>query len=129
MNVPFQLLTNECRYTNKKLCENIKAYIGVQLEEFQIYSAANSTRDFFKRLLRHGFKASVYVLGEEGLVSNVKNAYEVSRKRGFLEGPAKVYSGDQIDDYLASLKSPTIDFPPVEYVVIGAVHEENTRNK
>lgn len=51
---PFQLLTNECRYTNEQLSRKLKDILGVGPEPASIYSAANSTRDFFARLFRHG---------------------------------------------------------------------------
>jgi len=108
---PFILLTNECRYTNQYLADHLKDILGVGPNPDEIYSAANSARDFFARLLRHGFDGSVYIVGEEGLIENIQSAYKKAKK-------AKVYSkNDEIDD----------DAPLVNYVVIGSVHEENTR--
>lgn len=40
-----------------------------------VYTSANSCRDFFKRLLRHGYKGSTYVIGEEGLHKAITSAY------------------------------------------------------
>lgn len=108
---PFILLTNECRYTNQYLADHLKDILGVGPNPDEIYSAANSARDFFARLLRHGFDGSVYIVGEEGLIENIQTAYKKAKK-------AKVYSkNDEIDD----------NAPLVNYVVIGSVHEENTR--
>lgn len=136
--VPFMLLTNECRYTSRDLANKLEQSVGFRLEPREIYSAANSVRDFFKRLLRHGFQNSAYVIGEEGLVSNVRKAYSVSRKAGLLpEHSGCVYTGDQVDQCFPQHSgkggSPGSDTPaqmlaPVEYVVVGSVWSENTRD-
>lgn len=106
----FLLLTNEDRYTNATLSTRLQQILGVDdktapLPE-EIYSSANSVRDFFLRLFRHSFDGSVYVIGEAGLVENVRAAYNKGTKRG------KVFTGaDAID----------ADAPSIQYVVIGCV--------
>lgn len=68
---PFLLLTNEDRYTNEALSTRLQEILGVDStiapQPNEIYSSSNSCRDFFLRLLRHGFDESVFVHGEQGL--------------------------------------------------------------
>eukprot|EP00051_Salpingoeca_urceolata_P011698 m.145218 g.145218 ORF g.145218 m.145218 type:complete len:461 (+) comp17218_c0_seq2:256-1638(+) len=105
-NTPFALLTNECRYTSSDLAKQLHEMLGVQLADNELYTAANSARDFFKRLFRHGFRGSTYVVGEQGLLANLQEAYNSPNVTG------KVFSGDD----------PEPD-TPVEYVVIGTINE------
>ena len=69
------MLTNECRYTRENLAQKLNGILDSDLTIDQIYTAGNSTRDFFSRLFRHGFNASSYVIGEDGLFENMLEAY------------------------------------------------------
>jgi ribonucleotide monophosphatase NagD (HAD superfamily) len=79
----------------------------------EIYSSSNSTRDFFHRLFRHELDGSCYIVGENGLVENIREAYKKGAKRGC------VYTGSDVVDVASS---------DISYVVVGCVHQENTRN-
>eukprot|EP01083_Nonionella_stella_P252944 870929_1 len=117
LKLPFLVLTNECRYTNKALSDKLIEIFGdVAPTPDRIYSSANSSRDFFKRLIRHGFAGSTYVVGEVGLLENIRDAYN-----HYADGPGStghVFSG---------LEDVPESSPAVEYVLIGSVNAENTR--
>jgi HAD superfamily hydrolase (TIGR01450 family) len=124
---PFILLTNECRYTNQWLANHLQEILGVGPDPHEIYSAANSARDFFDRLLRHGFDDSVYVVGEQGLIENVRQAFKRAKRGRVYAKDEPVASND--DDAADDDGSDNVDggATKVAYVVIGSVHEENTR--
>ncbi len=124
---PFLLLTNECRYSNEHLADKLEDCLGTRLLPNEIYSAANSVRDFFRRLIRHGYRDCVYVIGEFGLQENIKNAFEEARKMGLCDelSNARVYTQREYED----LSKDDQAKQRIGYVVVGAVHCENTRNK
>ena len=47
----------------------------------------------------------IKVIGEAGLVDNVREAYSAYQKHGFIDEKAKVYTGDDIDDISSTLTS------------------------
>jgi len=113
--VPYMLLTNECRFTNTALSARLHSILGTPIPEERIYTAANSVCDFFKRLLRHGYHKSVYVYGEDGLVSALHDAFAWPLKT-MVRGSV-IANGEALP--------PTA--PPVGYVVIGSRFDCNTR--
>uniref|UniRef100_A0A6A7G7J0 Pyridoxal phosphate phosphatase n=1 Tax=Hirondellea gigas TaxID=1518452 RepID=A0A6A7G7J0_9CRUS len=114
-DIPYLLLTNEDRHTNEDLSNKLHEIFGDACPTpDHIYSAANSSRDFFARLIRHGFNGSVYVIGEAGLIQNLKEAY---MKNGHPSA----------GNVLTGLEELPKD-SSIEYVVIGCVHAENTRH-
>mmetsp|Transcript_25749 Transcript_25749/g.64659 ORF Transcript_25749/g.64659 Transcript_25749/m.64659 type:complete len:375 (-) Transcript_25749:77-1201(-) len=129
--IPFALLTNECRYTNEQLATKLNTLLELTSDEVilqpdQIYSAACSAGDFFKRLLRHHFRGSVYCIGEDGLQSALRDAYASvgSEAEQSVDGeagpvPTVLCGADAFD-----AESMT----PVEFVCIGSVHADNTRD-
>lgn len=112
-NVPFVLMTNECRYTNSTLAANLANWLSAKAAPMpeEIYSAANSIGDFFQRLFRHGARKSTYFIGEDGIANALADAYESVRG-------ASSFSRDE----------PVPPGAEVGYVVVGAVFQENTRN-
>lgn len=78
--VPYMLLTNECRYTAEDLSRKLLGILGVSIPVSQIYTAANSktlvwyffsttvsflgAADFFHRLMANGWTGMVYIVGE-----------------------------------------------------------------
>ncbi|KAF4674184.1 hypothetical protein FOL47_009590 [Perkinsus chesapeaki] len=111
--IPYMLLTNECRYTTEELSLKLLGILGVNIRESQIYTAANSAADFFARLISNGWTGVVFIIGEFGLVSTVRQAFV---KHGLSED--SVITGDT-----SRSRSPK----EVDYVLIGSVHSENTR--
>ncbi|KAF4666703.1 hypothetical protein FOZ61_009387 [Perkinsus olseni] len=111
--VPYMLLTNECRYTTEELSRNLLSILGVSIPANQIYTAANSAADFFCRLMANGWTGVVYIVGEIGLVSTVRQAFV---KHGLPED--SVVTGDT-----RRSRSPK----EIDYVLIGSVHSDNTR--
>ncbi|KAF4723441.1 hypothetical protein FOZ62_025775, partial [Perkinsus olseni] len=111
--VPYMLLTNECRYTTEELSRNLLSILGVSIPANQIYTAANSAADFFCRLMANGWTGVVYIVGEVGLISTVRQAFV---KHGLPED--SVVTGDT-----RRSRSPK----EIDYVLIGSVHSDNTR--
>ena len=71
-------------------------------------------RDFFKRLLRHSFTGSTYVVGEAGLIGSVRAAYASAPP----SVGGVVVAGDE--------RLPP-NANPVQYVAIGSQWEPSTR--
>jgi len=75
--VPFVIMTNECRYSNAVLHQKLHDMLpGVRLEKEHIFTAGNSVRAFLRQNLARGWRGSVYVVGEEGLILNVREALD-----------------------------------------------------
>lgn len=74
--IPFIVITNECRYTSTGLSEKLVDVLGVTVPKNQIYTAANSVRDFLSYNIRRGWVGNVFVIGEEGIVKNVETALQ-----------------------------------------------------
>jgi len=72
--VPFCVITNECRYTKAKLQSKLKDILGVNLPLQQIYTAANAVSDFFARSCKNGWRGNILVIGEAGLQESVAEA-------------------------------------------------------
>jgi len=79
--IPFIVITNECRYTSSALSSQLADVLGVTVPVSQIYTAANSCRDFFRYNIKRGWKGNIYVIGEEGLVKNIESAVEGTESR------------------------------------------------
>mmetsp|Transcript_54075 Transcript_54075/g.143974 ORF Transcript_54075/g.143974 Transcript_54075/m.143974 type:complete len:329 (+) Transcript_54075:190-1176(+) len=75
-NMPFTVITNECRYTAAGLAEKLEGILDVKIPTSQIYTAANSVRDYLARGVRRGWSGNVFAIGEEGLVANVREALQ-----------------------------------------------------
>lgn len=82
----------------------------------EIYSAANSTRDFFERLIEKGYRKSVHVIGEHGLSANVAEAFRALRDQPQI----KVLCGD--DGAFDAAADAAVG-----YVIVGSVFAESTR--
>jgi HAD superfamily hydrolase (TIGR01450 family) len=93
-SVPFTIITNECRYTGDALQEKLRNILGVKIPLGQIYTAANSVRDFFSRMVRKGWKGNVFVIGEDGLTENVRDAFAESESRVIT---GQDYAGEHCD--------------------------------
>jgi HAD superfamily hydrolase (TIGR01450 family) len=134
--IPFALLTNECRYTNRQLADKLNCLLElsgakVSLKPEQIYSAACSAGDFFERLLRHRFTGSVYCIGEDGLCTALRKAYS-------SHSPSPSIAAAQTDTQETRSRVPTVlcgeeeydeeSMTPVEFVCVGSVHADNTRD-
>jgi len=75
--IPFVILTNEDRYTNDALLERLHGILGgIQLDQQHLVTASNAAKAFFRKKLMRGWRGSVYVIGEEGLLSNLREAFE-----------------------------------------------------
>eukprot|EP00759_Apiculatamorpha_spiralis_P051995 PhF_6_TR5575/c0_g1_i1/m.7981/K02566/nagD; NagD protein len=121
-NLPYTVVTNECRHTNTELSHKLQKLLNCNVRPENIYTAANSARDFMKHSL-HQLKGSTYVIGGPGLLQGMKDAYEHRAAKLAAGVPVnvlgKVYIGnDEIDTTYA----------PVKYVFIGTVDMDNTRH-
>lgn len=76
--VPFCVITNECRYTKAKLQEKLRHILEVEVPLGQIYTAANAVSDFFARAVANGWKGNVFVIGEDGVKEGVSEALAAS---------------------------------------------------
>eukprot|EP00929_Paragymnodinium_shiwhaense_P112186 TRINITY_DN80445_c0_g1_i1.p1 TRINITY_DN80445_c0_g1~~TRINITY_DN80445_c0_g1_i1.p1 ORF type:complete len:402 (-),score=73.33 TRINITY_DN80445_c0_g1_i1:302-1507(-) len=103
--MPFTVITNEDRYTTQALQAKLEHVLGVKVPEEQIYTAANSVRDFFLSRTEKGWKGNVFVIGEEGLRWNVQNAIE-------RDPECKVYTNATYSEGSS---------PHCEFVVVGTV--------
>lgn len=79
--IPFMVITNECRYTSSALSLQLADVLGVTVPKKQIYTAANSCRDFFRYNIKRGWEGNIYVIGEEGLVKNIEAAVKGTGSR------------------------------------------------
>ena len=73
--IPYVVLTNECRYTNEKLA-SLLCSLGVPVTPGIIYTAANSCADFLKGWSR-GKRLRVLVVGESGLIATLASVADV----------------------------------------------------
>jgi hypothetical protein len=131
---PFLLLTNEDRYTNDALSRRLQEILGVDSsiapQPNEIYSSSNSCRDFFLRLLRHGFDDCVYVHGEQG---QQKLLFLSFAHTGVLAIDSKIRTGlkQNVQDAFKNAKKgavytgldPIPSATNVAYVVIGCQFE------
>ena len=134
-DIPFLLLTNECRWTNEALAAKLSNLLGMPFRDADIYSAANAARDFFIRALLRGDTASTYVVGEAGLLSNIREAYaqalDPSAAVAGASNPIHAAEQDSADRRPSVLTSQD-EFQPermtqVGWVVIGSLFAEDTR--
>lgn len=72
-NIPFTLITNECRYTRIALQAKLQGILGVEVPKERIYTCANAARDFVAKSVASGWRGNIFVVGEEGMVVNVKS--------------------------------------------------------
>jgi HAD superfamily hydrolase (TIGR01450 family) len=73
--IPFVVLTNECRYTNQELSTALGT-MGVPVSPRRIYTAANSCADFLSSWTREE-KLRVFVVGESGLMRTLAEVAEL----------------------------------------------------
>lgn len=105
--IPYILLTNECRYTNHQLHQKLTD-VGIEIPVERMYTSSNSTRDFFRTIIGQGWSGNIFYIGEEGVGENLEQAV-----RGTT---CRVY-GD-------------LDCAPqdISYVVVGTVHTGSDRD-
>jgi len=108
-SVPFIILTNEDRYTTATLLSYLHAMLdGVRLKEDHLFTASDSVRLFFTRMLSRGWRGSIFVIGEEGLLANLREAFKAYGNAGA---------------HVLTLKDPEADgMSPVEYIVAGSIY-------
>lgn len=106
-NVPFIILTNEDRYTTATLLSYLHVMLeGVHLKNDHLFTASDSVRLYFSRMLARGWRGSVYVIGEEGLLANLRELFK-----------------DHDTAHVLTLKDPEPDgIAPVEYIVAGSIY-------
>lgn len=105
--IPYILITNECRYTNDQLQRKL-ADVDIEIPVEKMYTASNATRDFFRSLIEKGWTGNIFYIGEEGVGDNLMQAVQGTT--------CKVY-GD-------------LDCTPddISYVVVGTVHTGSDRD-
>lgn len=112
--VPFMILTNEDRYTNEKLLDKLHGMLdGVKLDPRHLVTASNSARLFFQKKLARGWRGSVYVLGEEGLLANTREAFEG-------------YEGICV---ITGQEDEPADVAKIDFVVIGSVYARSANGE
>lgn len=104
-HIPFMVITNECRYTNAELAAKLKNILDVDIPPEQIYTCANSMRDFFIHTMETGWRGNVYCMGEQSLIDNVTEALSSNDE-------CTVYSGaDGLQE----------DVPYCDFVGVGTI--------
>lgn len=96
-NIPFIVLTNECRYTRQGLSDKLASVLGVTVPVGQIYTAANSVGDFLADHIRRGWNGNVFVIGEQGLTKAVEVALEASPGSRVVTGSSPADEGAHCD--------------------------------
>lgn len=91
-NIPSMILTNECRYTEKKIRQDLKT-MGIPFpSQWKIYTAAHAMRDFFNEKIHLNQQtAHLFVIGENGLksaLSELNQQYFVLEEE-FPENPSR----------------------------------------
>lgn len=110
--IPLLLLTNEDRYTNAGLLANLHRMLGdVRLDPGHLFTAANSMRMFFESKFARGWKGSVYVIGEEGLLHDIRSAFSRFGSEGSV---------------VLTLDDPS-PLTHVDFVVVGSVYSTSAR--
>lgn len=105
--VPFIIMTNEDRYTNQALLARLRCMLDdIKLGEQHLITASNAARNFFRKKLARGWRGSIYVIGEDGLLSNLREAFA-----GY-EGLSVLTLQELKPEYSAK----------VDFVVIGSVY-------
>jgi len=72
--VPFAVITNECRYTKVALQAKLTNILDSQIPLGQIYTAADSMKDFILFNLKRGWSGNVFVIGEAGMQEGILDA-------------------------------------------------------
>lgn len=80
-SIPFIVITNECRYTSTDLQGKLVDVLGVSVPTSQIYTAANSARDFFRHNVQRGWVGNIFAIGEPGLIKNLESGLKGSTGR------------------------------------------------
>jgi HAD superfamily hydrolase (TIGR01450 family) len=115
--VPFLLLTNEDRYTNDALLEKLHGMLGdVRLNKHDLFTCSNAVKLFFQQKFTQGWKGSVYAMGEEGLLSNLQEAFAPFAS-----------SGSRVHTYLDPSDVEPSDALVVDYVVVGSIYSHTEK--